>query len=147
LKWLLAVRSDSERCFIRKHAFEAESCTKENAQGFAAKLQVNAPSPSRPNLRNAVEVIPDALTSAWGVKPGAWQDSAPYFEFVAQKRPKFPDAQYSLAAVYARIQRVPEAVELLRKVIEQNPEHFRAPIFSWDESSLCSIMPKMPFPT
>jgi len=28
--------------------------------------------------------------------------------------------------VYARIQRVPEAVELLHKVLEQSPEHFRA---------------------
>jgi len=57
---------------------------------------------------------------------GAWQESAPYFEFSAKKRPKFPDAQYSLAAVYARIKRVPEAIALLQEVIQQNPEHFRA---------------------
>jgi predicted Zn-dependent protease len=57
---------------------------------------------------------------------GAWQESVPYFEFVAKKRPKFPDAQYSLASVYARVKRVPEAIELLQQVIQLNPEHFRA---------------------
>jgi len=45
---------------------------------------------------------------------------------VANKRPNFPDAQYSLAAVYARIKRVPEPVDLLEKVIKANPEHFGA---------------------
>ncbi len=59
-------------------------------------------------------------------KTGAWQDSAPYFEFVAKRRKNFPDAQYSLAAVYARIQRVPEAVELLQAVLKISPDHFRA---------------------
>src|SRR5207244_2300637 len=37
-----------------------------------------------------------------------------------------PDAQYSLASVYARVKRVPEAVELLRQVIQVSPGHFRA---------------------
>jgi predicted Zn-dependent protease len=50
----------------------------------------------------------------------------PYFEFVAKKRPKWPDAQYSLASVYARTQHVPEAVELLQTVLQLNPQHFRA---------------------
>ena len=50
----------------------------------------------------------------------------PYFEFVAKKRPKWPDAQYSLASVYARTQHVPEAVELLLAVVQLNPQHFRA---------------------
>src|SRR5207244_1968727 len=38
----------------------------------------------------------------------------------------FPTRKYSLASVYARIQRVPEAVELLQKVLQQEPEHFHA---------------------
>ena len=44
---------------------------------------------------------------------------------MAKKRPKFADAQYSLASVYARVKRVPEAVDLLQQVIQLNPEHFR----------------------
>jgi arylsulfatase A-like enzyme/Flp pilus assembly protein TadD len=82
-------------------------------------------------LRKAVETQPDSTPSQYELglalyDSGAWKESAPYFEFVAKRRPKWPDAQYSLASVYARIDRVPEAVELLGKVLELNPEHFRA---------------------
>src|SRR5436309_14915038 len=82
-------------------------------------------------LKKAVQMIPESTQGQYELglalyETGAWQESAPYFEFVSNKRPKFPDAQYSLASVYARIQRVPEAVELLHKVLEQSPEHFRA---------------------
>src|SRR5438046_35079 len=77
------------------------------------------------SLHKAVALIPDSTQARYELglalfETGAWQDSAPYFEFVAQKRPKFPDAQYSLAAVYARTQRVSEAVELLHKVLEES---------------------------
>ena len=53
-------------------------------------------------------------------------EASPYFESVAKKRPKWPDAQYSLASVYARTRRIPDALDLLQRVIEINPEHFRA---------------------
>ena len=84
-----------------------------------------------PALRKAVQLLPDSTQAQYELglalyETGAWKESAPYFEFVAQKRPKFPDAQYSLAAVYARIQRVPEAVDLLEKVLQANADHFRA---------------------
>ena len=83
-------------------------------------------------LRKAVDLLPDSVQTRYELglalyENGAWKESAPYFEFVVEKRPKnLPDAQYSLASVYARIQRVPEAVELLRKVLQANPEHFNA---------------------
>ncbi len=81
-------------------------------------------------LRKAVALQPDSTPSQYELglalyDSGAWKDSAPYFEFVARKRPKWPDAQFSLASVYARIDRVPEAVDLLGKVLELNPDHFR----------------------
>ena len=84
-----------------------------------------------PTLRKAVQLIPDSTQAQYELGlalygTGAWKESAPYFEFVAKKRPNFPDAQYSLAAVYARIQRVPEAVDLLEKVLQANADHFRA---------------------
>ena len=82
-------------------------------------------------LRKAVQLMPDSAPAQYELglalyETGAWQDSAPYFEFVAKKRPKWPDAQYSLASVYARIQRVPEAVDLLHTVLQLNPQHFNA---------------------
>src|SRR3989449_10306757 len=85
----------------------------------------------RSTLKKAVQMIPESTQAQYELglalyETGAWQESAPYFEFVSNKRPKFPDAQYSLASVYARIQRVPEAVELLQKVLQQEPEHFHA---------------------
>lgn len=84
-----------------------------------------------PALKKAVELVPDAVQAKYELglalfETGAWNESAPYFEAVAQKRPKWVDAQYSLASVYARIKRVPEAVDLLNKVLEMSPDHFRA---------------------
>ena len=81
-------------------------------------------------LRKAVALLPDSTPAQYEhglalFETGAWKESVPYFEFVAKKRPKFPDAQYSLASVYARTQRVPEAVELLRNVLAADPQHFR----------------------
>jgi tetratricopeptide (TPR) repeat protein len=73
-------------------------------------------------LRKAVEQLPDSLPAQYELglalfETGAWRDSVPYFEFVAKTRPKWSDAQYSLASVYARTQHVPEAVELLLAVL------------------------------
>ena len=40
--------------------------------------------------------------------------------------PKWADARYSLGSVYARIDRVPEALAELRAAIDLEPRHFRA---------------------
>jgi len=82
-------------------------------------------------LRKSLELLPDSIPARYELglafyETGAWEESASYFEFVAKKRPKWPDAQYSLASVYARIKRVPEAMELLHTVLQLNPQHFRA---------------------
>jgi tetratricopeptide (TPR) repeat protein len=82
-------------------------------------------------LRKAVELMPDSVPAHYELglalyETGAWQESAPHFELVAKKNPKMPDAQYSLASVYARTRRLPEALDLLRNVLAQNPQHFRA---------------------
>jgi choline-sulfatase len=96
-----------------------------------ALARVGRHSEAIPPLRKAVQLIPDSAPAQYELglalfETGAWKESAPYFEFVAGKRPNFPDAQYSLAAVYARIQRVPEAMDLLEKVLQADPDHFRA---------------------
>jgi predicted Zn-dependent protease len=45
---------------------------------------------------------------------------------VASRLPKWADARYSLASVYARIDRVDEAVAELRAALALEPRHFRA---------------------
>ena len=82
-------------------------------------------------LKKAVTLLPDSVEPQYELglalfETGDWKDSVPYFEFVAKKRPKWPDAQFSLASVYARTQHVPEAVDLLHTVLELNSDHFRA---------------------
>ena len=96
-----------------------------------ALARVGRYSEAIPALRKAVQLIPDSAPAQYELglalfETGAWKESAPCFEFVSNKRPNFPDAQYSLAAVYARIQRVPEAMDLLEKVLQASPDHFRA---------------------
>jgi Flp pilus assembly protein TadD len=52
--------------------------------------------------------------------------AASHFESVAAKMPQFADARYSLGSVYARIDRIVEAVTELRAAIDLEPRHFRA---------------------
>ncbi len=49
-----------------------------------------------------------------------------HFEIVASKMPKFADARFSLGSVYARIDRVGEAVTELKAAPELEPRHDRA---------------------
>jgi tetratricopeptide (TPR) repeat protein len=42
------------------------------------------------------------------------------------RAPKWADAQFSLASVYARIDRVPEALDHLNLTLELLPDHYRA---------------------
>jgi Tfp pilus assembly protein PilF len=57
---------------------------------------------------------------------GDLQGAAPEFEFAVQHAPRWADAHFSVAAVYARIDRVPEAMSELQTALELNPEHYRA---------------------
>jgi arylsulfatase A-like enzyme/Flp pilus assembly protein TadD len=84
-----------------------------------------------PVLRKALELLPDSTSAQYELglalyNTGAWSESALYFASVAKQRPTWPDPQYSLASVYARIKRVSEAVDLLHTVLELSPRHFRA---------------------
>jgi len=57
---------------------------------------------------------------------GKWKDAAPHFEKAAARSPLWADAHFSLAPVYARINRVPEAMGELDKTLGLNPSHYRA---------------------
>ncbi len=48
------------------------------------------------------------------------------FEHAAARSPRWPDAHFSLASVYARIDRVPDAVVELDRALALNPNHYRA---------------------
>ena len=57
---------------------------------------------------------------------GDLKGAAAQFSIVAAKRPEWADARYSLGSVYARIDRVPDAIAELRAAIDLEPRHFRS---------------------
>jgi arylsulfatase A-like enzyme/Flp pilus assembly protein TadD len=57
---------------------------------------------------------------------GDWKSAAPQFEAAVARAPRWADAHFSLAAVYARIDRVPEAMTELDTCLGLNPDHYRA---------------------
>ncbi len=84
-----------------------------------------------PILQKAVELKADSGLAQYELglalfETGDWKAAAPQFEAAVAKAPKWADAQFSLAAVYARIDRVPEAMEHLDISLELNPNHYRA---------------------
>jgi choline-sulfatase len=84
-----------------------------------------------PPLLKAVELQPDSGMAHYELglalfETGDWQNAAPQFEVAVAHAPRWADAQFSLASVYARIDRVPEAMDHLRTTLELNPDHFRA---------------------
>jgi arylsulfatase A-like enzyme/Flp pilus assembly protein TadD len=82
-------------------------------------------------LRRAIALQPDAVMAHYEMgialfETGDWKTAAGHFEIVASKMPKFADARFSLGSVYARIDRVDEAVTELRAALELEPRHYRA---------------------
>jgi Tfp pilus assembly protein PilF len=57
---------------------------------------------------------------------GDWKGTAPEFEASVARAPRWADAHFSLAAVYARIDRVPEALTQLETALSLSPDHYRA---------------------
>ena len=82
-------------------------------------------------LRKALQLQPDSVQTQYELglalfETGAWQESVPYFEYVAKKRPKFAGRSiFPGVGVRAHATRA-RGVELLQQVIQLNPEHFRA---------------------
>ena len=82
-------------------------------------------------LQKAVKLQPDNGMGRYELglalfETGNWKAAAPEFEAAVAKAPRWADAQFSLAAVYARIDRVPEAVEHLDLCLGLDPAHYRA---------------------
>jgi len=82
-------------------------------------------------LRRAIELQPEAVMAHYEMgialfETGDWKTAAGHFEIVASKMPKFADARFSLGSVYARIDRVGEAIAELKAALELEPRHYRA---------------------
>lgn len=82
-------------------------------------------------LQKAVELMPDNGMGRYELglalfETGDWKGAAPQFEAAVARAPKWADAQFSLASVYARIDRVPEGMQHLDTCLSLNPEHYRA---------------------
>jgi predicted Zn-dependent protease len=84
-----------------------------------------------PPLRKAIELQPDAMLAHYELavalyETGDLKSAAGQFETVTSRMPKWADARYSLGSVYARIDRVDDAVRELRAAIELERRHPRA---------------------
>jgi tetratricopeptide (TPR) repeat protein len=84
-----------------------------------------------PALRKAITMQPDAMNAHYEMglalfETGDLKTAAGHFEIVVQRMPKFADARFSLGSVYARIDRVPEALRELRAALDLEPHHYRA---------------------
>ena len=82
-------------------------------------------------LRKAVTAQPDNGMGHYELglalfETGDWKGAAPEFEASAERAPRWADAHFSLAAVYARIDRVPEAMTELDTTLGLSPDHYRA---------------------
>jgi tetratricopeptide (TPR) repeat protein len=82
-------------------------------------------------LQTAVKLLPDSGMGHYHLglalfETGDWKGAAPEFEASLVRAPKWADAHFSLAAVYARIDRVPEAMTELDTTLGLSPDHYRA---------------------
>jgi len=82
-------------------------------------------------LQKAVKLMPDNGQGHYELglalfETGDWKGAAPEFEAAVNRAPKWADAQFSLASVYARTDRVPEALDHLDICLGLDPNHYRA---------------------
>jgi choline-sulfatase len=84
-----------------------------------------------PPLQKAVELLPDSGMGHYELglalfETGDWPSAAKQFEVAVARAPRWADAQFSLASVYARIDRVPEALDHLDITLQLDANHYRA---------------------
>jgi arylsulfatase A-like enzyme/Flp pilus assembly protein TadD len=82
-------------------------------------------------LQKAVKLLPDNGMGHYELglalfETGDWKAAAPQFEAAVAGAPRWADAHFSLAAVYARIDRVAEAMTELDTTLSLTPDHYRA---------------------
>jgi arylsulfatase A-like enzyme/thioredoxin-like negative regulator of GroEL len=82
-------------------------------------------------LQKATKLMPDNGMGHYELglalfESGDWKSAAPEFEASVARAPRWADAHFSLAAVYARTDRVPEAMAELDLTLGLSPNHYRA---------------------
>jgi tetratricopeptide (TPR) repeat protein len=82
-------------------------------------------------LRKAITLQPESVTAHYEMgialfETGDWKTAAGHFEIVVSKMPKFADARFSLGSIYARIDRVDDALRELGEALALDPAHYRA---------------------
>ena len=102
-----------------------------NMQYGMAQARLKNYAEALPPLKKASKLLPDNGMGRYELglalfETGDWKGAAPEFEAAVAKAPKWADAQFSLAAVYARIDRVPDAMERLDICLGLSPDHYRA---------------------
>jgi arylsulfatase A-like enzyme/Flp pilus assembly protein TadD len=102
-----------------------------NMQYGMAEARLNHYDRALAPLQKAVKLLPDNGMGHYELglalfEGGDWKAAAPQFAAAVKNAPRWADAHFSLAAVYARIDRVPEAMTELDTTLELSPEHYRA---------------------
>ncbi len=96
-----------------------------------AQARLNQYQKALPHLQKAIKALPDSGMGHYELglalfETGDWKGAAPEFEAAVAKAPRWADAHFSLASVYARIDRVPEAMTELDTTLKLTPDHYRA---------------------
>ncbi len=102
-----------------------------NMQYGMAQARLKNYAEAVPFLQKATQLLPDNGMGRYEFglalfETGDWKGAAPQFEAAVEKAPRWADAQFSLASVDARIDRVPEAMEHLDSCLRLSPDHYRA---------------------
>jgi tetratricopeptide (TPR) repeat protein len=102
-----------------------------NMQYGMAQARLKNYQDALPALEKGVKLLPDNGMGHYELglalfETGDWKAAAPQFEAAAAKAPRWTDAHFSLAAVYARIDRVPDAMKELDTTLGLEPDHYRA---------------------
>ena len=102
-----------------------------NMQFGMAQARLGNYSEALAPLEKAVKLVPDNGMGHYELglalfETGDWKAAAPEFEATVAKAPRWTDAHFSLAAVYARIDRVPDAMKELDITLTSDPDHYRA---------------------
>ena len=99
-----------------------------NMQYGMAQARLKNYAEALPPLQKASQLLPDNGMGRYELglalfETGDWKGAAPQFEAAVGRAPKWADAHFSLAAVYARIDRVPEALTELDTTLSLTPNH------------------------
>ena len=102
-----------------------------NMQYGMAEARLKNYDKAIPPLQKATKLLPDNGMGHYELglalyEAGDWKAAAPEFEASVGRAPRWADAHFSLAAVYARIDRVPEAMTELDSTLSLTPDHYRA---------------------